>query len=72
MYAVTYTTESGDRGFMGVYLQKPTEQHLLAMVVQYMPDEVVNGKCYVYFDVLEIDEPSNLPEPYTKGDISFI
>lgn len=72
-YLVTAHSESGDDYTFGVYNDKPTEEHLLAIAVSECDQEIFDGECYLHFNVEEIAaDIKQLPEPYTKGDISFI
>lgn len=74
-YAVTYKTESGDEGFVGVFNEEPTEGHLLAIALEDYSGDVIEEEddegnplyiLYIYFTVHEVENVLDLPEPSTE------
>lgn len=64
VYVVTFKTESGDDGVLGVYSTKPTDTYLLTVVRESMPEE----HSYVYWHVTEADV-EDLPITVEEKDI---
>lgn len=56
VFAVSYSTESGDRGVVGYFKRKPTEAKLTAFFKDLMPDEFEDEEIYVYWKVYELNE----------------
>jgi len=54
MTAVTYHTESGDRGFVGVFSREPTEEELATIAEQDYTEE---WECNcIYFETYPVPE----------------
>ena len=70
LYIVTYETDSGDTGVVGVYNERPTDEHLSAMIRTYLDHEIVDGVSYVYLDVVGTDKIRDLPLP-DRNPISY-
>lgn len=72
MFAVTYTTESGDEGFVGVFSEEPTDGHLSAIAKRDFPWEVVEDGDEIFmcmsFQVYPVTEIKELPEPIDPID----
>ena len=61
LYLVSYTTESGDSGIVGLFNQMPTDQHLEAITEARYPDEIEDGVSYIEYSVKRIDQVESLP-----------
>lgn len=68
VYAVSYTTESGDSGVVGYFLKEPNDGHLTAYFQKVMPDEFIDDgedgpiKRRVFWDVWKLTE-LKMPKP---------
>lgn len=71
VYVVTFETESGDRGVVGYFDIAPTDGHLTAYFLKFMPSEfeTVDGETlrYVHWDVHEL-KAAKLPKPVKPID----
>jgi hypothetical protein len=61
LYLVSYSTESGDTGIVGLFNQLPTDQHLEAITENQYPDEIEDGVSYISYTVKRIDKIETLP-----------
>jgi hypothetical protein len=61
LYLVSYSTESGDRGIVGLFNQFPTDKHLEAITETRYPDEIEDGVSYIEYTVKRIDQIETLP-----------
>lgn len=70
-WAVTYTTESGDSGFAGIFNEEPTDEHLRALAQDEYAEEVIEEEddegnaittVLIYFDVHEVESVRDLPD----------
>jgi hypothetical protein len=61
LYLVSYSTESGDRGIVGLFNQMPTPEHLEAITEARYPDEIEDGVSYIEYTVKRIDQVESLP-----------
>lgn len=51
VYVVTFTTESGDSGVLGVYNSKPSDDQILSEIVDRMPADVEDNTLYIRWEV---------------------
>lgn len=61
LYLVSYSTESGDSGIVGLFNQIPTDQHLKAITEARYPDEIEDGVSFIEYSVKRIDRVETLP-----------
>jgi hypothetical protein len=68
---ITYNTESGDDGVIGLYERAPENWgEQLAIIEEHMPDEIFDGCCYAVLSWEEIDvtDVRPIPEPSPNAD----
>lgn len=67
LYSVSYQTESGDSGFIGIFDRKPDEGHLSAIALRDFPDEIIDEdgdvSSLIYFHVNTVEGIGTLPPP---------
>jgi hypothetical protein len=51
---ITYTTESGDDGVVGVFERAPTREEEMAIIEKYVSHEVYDGESYAVLDFYEL------------------
>jgi hypothetical protein len=47
---ITYTTESGDDGVVGVFERAPTAEEQMAIIEKYLPEWIDDGQSYAFLD----------------------
>lgn len=61
---ITYDTESGDHGVVGVFDRHPDPDEQMAIIEKYLDEEVHDNTSYAFLNIFELDNTVlSVPEP---------